>query len=78
MSNILDQCQAQEIEFKNKNDLLQNNIAISVSTTITTNCQKIQPKKLLNTDKRSNFNNNLIFVILFVIMSIINVIDRFT
>ena len=74
MSNTLDQCQVHEIEFKSKNDILPRDIYLP---TTATSCQKSQPKKLLNDDKRSD-SNSLIIVILFVIMNIINYIDRFT
>ena len=69
MSNTLDQCQVHEIELKSKNDILHRDIYLPKTTT---SSQKSQPKKLLNDD------NSLIIVILFVIMNIINYVDRFT
>ena len=74
MSLTVEQCQVQEIEFKTKNEILHSNIYLSTNTA--TSCQKRQPKKLFNDDKRSN-SNSLIIVILFVVMNIINYMDRF-
>jgi hypothetical protein len=76
MSHTLDQCQVQKIEFKTKNDILHSNIYLSTTTT-NTSCHKCQTKKLLNGEKGSNSNSSII-VILFVIMNIINYMDRFT
>jgi len=67
--------QSQEIEFKTKNEILQINANLSTTATTTTPCQKRQPTKLPNNEKRSKFNS-LIIVILFVIMNIINYMDR--